>query len=181
MEDVTKTPDQEDEEIQELIDTEEDVEESSAEELKAKLAKSKELLKEAIKTKKNWRSKAEELQSKLPKTDSLPTTTPTEKPADEVVVRLSKLELEAEKRQFGYAHGLSPEETDKAFAFAKGSDMKPDEVLKDEFFKKGLDALRAQNGQAGNTPHTSRRLPKVEGKTFNEMSDAERRKNWAKV
>lgn len=177
MEDVI-TPDQEDVELEALVNEEVD-EEATADELKAKLEKSRVMLKEAIKTKKNWRLKAEEAQSKLPK-DSLPTPTPTEKPADEVVVRLSKLELEAEKRQFGYAHGLSPEETDKAFAFAKGSDMKPDEVLKDDFFKKGLDALRAQNGQASATPHASRRLPKVEGKTFAEMTPEQRKANWNK-
>lgn len=180
MVDESITPDQEEEEIEALVN-EEVEEEATTEELQVKLAKSKELLKEAIKTKKNWRIKAQELESKVPKPDSLPTPTPTEKPADEVVTRLSKLELEAEKRQFGYAHGLSPEETDKAFAYAKGADIQPDEVLKDDFFKKGLDALRAQNGQDGNTPHTSRRLPKVEGKTFAEMTPEEKKKNWGKV
>lgn len=177
MEDEKK-PEMGDEELEDLVDTEEDVEELSAEELKAKLAKRDELLKEAIKTKKNWRTKYEELASKA-KPDSLPTPTPTE--PDEVKARIAKLELEAEKRQFGYKNGLSPEETDKAFAYAKGADMKPEDVLQDDFFKKGLDALRAQNGQDSNTPRTSRRLPKVEGKTFAEMTPEERKKNWGKV
>ena len=53
MEDVI-TPDQEDVELEALVNEEVD-EEATADELKAKLEKSRVMLKEAIKTKKNWR------------------------------------------------------------------------------------------------------------------------------
>lgn len=175
MEDETITETVE-EELEDLADSED----LSAEELKAKLAKQQELLKEAIQTKKNWRTKYEELQKTVPK-EPLPTTTPKSEPADDVVARISKLETVEQKRQFGYAHGLSPEETDKAFAYAKGLEINPEDALKDEFFKNALDSHRSQERQSGNTPRPSARLPKIEGKTFNEMTPEERSKNWAKM
>jgi hypothetical protein len=174
MEDEKIVPDNEDEEIEELIPDGDDL---SAEELKAKLARQQELLKEAIQTKKNWRTKYEEL-SKSEKKE-LPTEPSTGK--DEVVARIGKLEMVESKRQFGYAKGLSPEETDYAFAFAKGMDKSPEDILKDSFFQKGLDARRAEEQQSNATPRPSSRLPKIEGKTFNEMTPEERSKNWAKM
>ena len=180
MEDETIVPDNEDKELEAIIDEEVD-EEATADELKVKLAKRDELLKEAIKTKKNWRTKYEELSSKMPKPDTSSTTTPTVKPEDELKEQVQRLTIAEEKRQFGYTNGLSPEETDKAFAYAKGLDIKPDEALKDNFFQKALDAHRAEQRQSSATPHSSHKVSKVEGKTFEEMKPEERQKNWAKL
>lgn len=180
MEDDQK-PDMGDEELLEDIDTE-NGEDLSAEELKAKLAKQQELLKEAIQTKKNWRTKYEELSKSVPKETLSSTPAPAKvDEKDEVVARISKLETVEAKRQFGYAHGLSPEETDYAFAFAKGMDKSPDDILKDTFFQKGLDARRAEETQSNATPRPSSRLSKVEGKTFEEMKPEERAKHWSKM
>jgi hypothetical protein len=176
MEDEQK-PDMGDEELEDLVTDGDDL---TAEELKAKLVKERELLKEAIQTKKNWRTKYEELQKSAVKPETLPTPTET-KPDEEVVARISKLETVEQKRQFGYANGLSPEETDKAFAYAKGLEIKPEDALKDEFFKNALDSHRSSERQSGNTPRPSSRLPRVEGKTFEEMKPDEKRKNWAKL
>ncbi len=168
------TPVEEIEDIDpEIKDLEDDVE---PEVLKAELERVKKELHKAVQTKKNWRTKYESI---APKNDSLPKTTP-EKPVDEVVTRLGKLELEAEKRQFGYAHELSPEETDKAFAYAKGLEIKPEDVLKDTFFQKALESHRSESRQSNATPRSSHRATKVDGKTWNDMTPEEKSKNWNK-
>lgn len=100
---------------------------------------------------------------------------------DEVSQRIGKLELSEEKRQFGHQHGLSPEETDRLFAYSQGMGLKPNDALKDEFFKTGLEASRKKANADHATPGPSRRAPVVEGKTLKEMTTDERRKNFEKI
>lgn len=89
------------------------------------------------------------------------------------------LKLAEKKRQVGYKHGLSPEETDRLFRFAGNED--PDEVFKDPFFQAGLKEFRAQKSVEGAIPSSTNHSKKVDGKTFAEMTPEERKKNWGKI
>lgn len=99
----------------------------------------------------------------------------------EVAERVGRLEASEEKRSFGYSHGLSPEETDSVFAYAKGNGLTPAKALESAFVKAGIDALRTEGRNANNTPGPTGRIPKVDGKTFNEMTPDERRKSFGTV
>lgn len=94
---------------------------------------------------------------------------------------VAQIKQSEEKRQFGYDHSLSPEETDKVFAFATGVGKKPAEVLDDPFVKSGVAAIRTSKRNASATPGISSRLPVVEGKTFEKMNEDERRANFGKM
>lgn len=77
-------------------------------------------------------------------------------PTEDEDIRLTvkQLQMAEKKRQFGYEHGLSPEETDAVF---KLSPNPTKEVLEDSFVKGGLAALRAKKRVAENTPKSSSR------------------------
>lgn len=137
---------------------------------------------------KHWSGKAKTLTAELEEAKKNPpkgTQTPLAPTpgADDVDLRrdVNDLKLEKEKRQFGHANQLTPEETDHLFAFATGSNLKPAEAMSHPFFKSGLEALRQQNKNDANIPGPSRRAPVIEGKTFSEMTNDERRKNFDKV
>lgn len=98
---------------------------------------------------------------------------------EEVVRDITELKLAEKKRQFGYKHSLSPEETDKLFRFSGSGD--PEETLKDPFFQNALKESRRQRDIEEATPSVSSRSKKIEGKTFEEMSRDDRKKNWGKI
>lgn len=76
-----------------------------------------------------------------------------EKQDDDIRETVKKLSLAEEKRQFGYQHGLSPEETDYIFRF----NPKPSkELLDDPFVKGGLSSIRAKKRVEENTPSVSK-------------------------
>ena len=84
----------------------------------------------------------------VPKQD-LPT-----KETDDIRLTVKELQMAEKKRQFGYEHGLSPEETDAVF---KLSPNPTKEILEDSFVKGGLASLRAKKRVADNTPNSSSR------------------------
>lgn len=98
---------------------------------------------------------------------------------DEIVSDVKSLKLAEKKRQFGYKHSLSPEETDRLFRYASDSD--PEEALKDPFFQAGLKEFRREKRVKEAIPSSSNRSAKVDGKTFSEMTPEERAKNWNKM
>jgi hypothetical protein len=129
--------------------------------------------------KKAWRTKAE---AKVNTQDNPPLK--PQPPAGgnkETDDRLTKLEQSEEKRQFGFSHSLSPEETDSVFAFAQGTGKKPEDVLGHPFVKSGIDALRTQARAANGVPGSSNRSPKVEGKSFRDMKPEDRSKHFGAV
>lgn len=137
---------------------------------------------------KHWSGKAKTLATELeeakknpPKGTQNPSAPAPEAPDVDLRNKVNDLVLEKEKRQFGHANSLTPEETDNLFAYAIGMGLKPAEAMQHPFFKNGLEALRQQNKTDGATPGPSRRAPVVEGKTFQEMTIDERRKNFGKV
>lgn len=103
--------------------------------------------------------------------------TPEQKP--DYANDIEFLKLAEKKRQVGYKHGLSPEETDRLFRFAGKED--PDEVFKDPFFQAGLKEFRAQKAVEGAIPSSTNHSRKIDGKTFAEMTPEERKKNWSKI
>lgn len=99
-----------------------------------------------------------------------------EEPDDSLVRSVKKLETIEAKRQFGYEHSLSPEETDFIFKFSNG---KPDKtVLENPFIKSGLEGFRASKRIEANTPGATSRSPIFQGKEFKEMTEDERRKSF---
>lgn len=72
----------------------------------------------------------------------------------DIRLTVKELQLAEKKRQFGYEHGLSPEETDAVF---KLSPNPTKEVLEDPFVKGGLNALRSKKRVEENTPKSSSR------------------------
>jgi hypothetical protein len=78
----------------------------------------------------------------------------TEKKDDDIRLTVKELQLAERKRQFGYEHGLSPEEADAVFKLTPNPTK---EVLDDPFVKGGLASLRAKKRVAENTPSSSSR------------------------
>jgi hypothetical protein len=103
--------------------------------------------------------------------------TKAENPDDEVVDRLSHLELAEKKRQFGYENGLSPQETDKVFQVSPNPTA---ETLKDPFLKAGLEAVRRQERVANNTPSTSAKSPSFNVKKMKEATPEEKQEAFTK-
>jgi len=122
----------------------------------------------------------EEAKKTTPSTPTPPATPPGAQD-DDLKPRLAKLETAEEKRQFGHANGLNPEETDNLFGFAAGMNLKPAEAMTHPFFKSGLAALRQERNVGDATPGPSGRAPTVEGKSFGEMSNEERKKNFPAI
>jgi hypothetical protein len=84
---------------------------------------------------------------------------------DDIKKAVEKLTLAETKRQFGYEHGLSPEETDAVFGFNPNPTK---ETLKNPFVEGGLAKLRSQKRVNENTPSSSSRS----GKPFTIKPDA---------
>jgi hypothetical protein len=106
-------------------------------------------------------------------------TQPVEKKQDlptedfDVKKTVKELQLAEKKRQFGYEHGLSPEEADAVF---KINPNPTKDVLEDPFVKGGLSAIRAKKKVEDNIPKSSRsasfQLPKKEGVTAEDKQKA---------
>lgn len=99
-------------------------------------------------------------------------------PEDELAQRLQRLEQSDEKRTFGYENNLSPEETDRVFAYANGNNMEPSEALKDPFIKSGLKALRREKRAGDNAPSSSSSSPTF--KVKQDLSQQEKQKEFEK-
>lgn len=99
-------------------------------------------------------------------------------PDKNLVNDVATLKLSEEKRTFAYKHGLAPDETDRLYAYALGTGMKPDDALKDPFFKTALDAHRSATRTDRAIPGPSGRRPVVEGKNWNDLKSEDRRKNF---
>lgn len=97
---------------------------------------------------------------------------------DSILKDVAELKLTEKKRQTGYKLGLSPEETDTLFRFAGNED--PEEAFENPFFKAGLKEFRKEKSVQNAIPSSSNRTKAVSGKTFAEMTEAERKANWGK-
>lgn len=126
----------------------------------------------ALFQKNHWRGKAAEKKEII--------QAPVQKPVadDDTKTTLDRLVQSDEKRTFGYQHKLSPEETDKLFAFAAGAKQSPAEALKDTFFQNALKSHRAQVNNDAAIPGPSNRRPTVEGKQWSELDKKDQRQNF---
>lgn len=109
----------------------------------------------------DWKAEAlkqkainQRLSKKLVASPEKPKQDLPEKTDDDIRLTVKELQMAEKKRQFGYEHGLSPEETDAVF---KLSPNPTKEVLDDPFVKGGLASLRAKKRVAENTPSSSSR------------------------
>lgn len=151
------------EEVQDEIEEEPQEEESTEEvDWKAEALKYKAI---ADRTKKKIKPINSNLNSKL--------QDKAENPDEEVVSRLSNLELAEKKRQFGYENSLSPSQTDKVFALNQNPTK---ETLKDPFVKAGLDAIRRQERLENNTPSTSAKSGVLDRTKLKDASPEEKQK-----
>lgn len=130
----------------------------------------------------DWKAKALELEQKNKQLYArLKKPAKAEKPSlkseefGEIRNAVSDVVLWKQKMQYGYEHGLSPEETEKVFQFAKAPTK---ETLDDPFIKAGLAAIRKERRIAEATPSPTGRSSKVEGKSFGELKPEERAKNF---
>jgi hypothetical protein len=83
----------------------------------------------------------------------LQTKKPLETKPDDITSTVKRLELAETKRQFGYEHDLSPEETDFVF---KLNSKPTKEMLEDVAVKGALTALRSKKKVEDNIPRASR-------------------------
>lgn len=83
-----------------------------------------------------------------------PLQTPKKEPDVELHKTVAELALAEKKRQFGYANGLSPEETDAVFRINPSPTK---ETLEDPFVQGGLNNLRAKKRVDNNTPSSNSR------------------------
>lgn len=126
-----------------------------------------------------WRGIAQRNKKKVDSESTKPQSLPEKKEVDEDIrTTVSQLALAEKKRQFGYEHGLSPEETDAIFRF-NTNPTKDD--LEQPFIKAGLEGLRSKKRVESATPSPSSKSLSVGGKSFSEMSSEERQKNWDKL
>lgn len=141
----------------------------------------------------HWRKKAVDPETGKPFRDLLADAkkvTPPEPPKpnpeptedlNEIKGKIGKLEQSEEKRSFGHQNNLSPEETDEVFAYANGMGLSAKDALQKPFVKSAIEATRAQKRMESNLPGSSNRAPKVDGKSWTDMDDNERRKNFGAV
>ena len=112
-----------------------------------------------------------------PSSPSLSTNPKKESIPDELIEKVNRLDLLEQKRQFGYEHGLSPEETDWIFQATGGKPSK--DALEIPFIKHGLEGYRASKRVEANTPGSSTRGSVFGNKNFEELSDEERANAFA--
>lgn len=94
---------------------------------------------------------------------------------------VAELKTEREKRQFGHANDLTPEETDEVFAYSHGAKLNPSEALKKPFVQSALESLRAQSRADGAIPGPSNRSTVVDGKPFSSLTKEEKAKNFPQM
>jgi hypothetical protein len=128
----------------------------------------------------DWKAEAlkqQAIASRLKKKLSNPPLPTNEAPDENIVKSVKRLEEIENKRQFGFEHQLSPQETDFVFKISGNKPTK--EILEDPFVKSGLEGYRSKKRLEANTPSSSSSSSIFKGKQFNEMTIDEKRKAYA--
>lgn len=96
---------------------------------------------------------------------------------DQTNARIDAIELSNKKRDFGFAHNLSPKAVDLVFKFTGN---KPDaKALKDPFIQGGLEKLKSSENLRNNTPHNHGSSNfEVKGKKFEELDGKDKQTNF---
>lgn len=164
---VATEPEQEDVELEEVdLEGDEPEEEPEDKDWKAEAMKYKSIAK---------RYKKKVVEKPEPVAEPKKQLKETKEKDPDVADRISRLEQSEKKREFGYMNGLSPEETDLVFRFNPNPTK---EDLDNPFVKGGLGAIRASQKQKSNTPSSGSSAPTFKGKSFNELSEEEKEKNF---
>jgi hypothetical protein len=147
-----------DEQIDEILNApEEDAEQDNDDSEDVEALKAKLQQKDAINRQLLARAKKAEQEKK--QNFDKPIIKKQENKQDDIRQTVQELKVAEEKRQFGYANGLSPEETDYIF---KINPNPTEELLKDDFVKGGLEAIRTKKKVETNTPALNSRSPRFE-------------------
>lgn len=109
---------------------------------------------------KKWKAIAQRTKKKQP------LKTKAEPEADDIKADVAYLKQSEKKRQFGYEHSLSPEETDKIFQLNPNPTA---DTLKDPFVKAGLEAIRRNKRVEDNTPSSSAKSNPISSKKFKDL------------
>lgn len=165
---LDKTQDEESTE-EETVDESTDEESSEEESTSEDSAELKQRLEELESEAKKWRAIAERNKKKRTETKT------KSNDDDDLRSDVEQLKMTETKRQFGYEHGLSPEETDKIFSINPNPTA---DTLKDPFVKAGLEAVRKAKQVEQNTPTSKQRSSTVTSKSFKELSKEEKNAAW---
>jgi hypothetical protein len=145
------------------LDSEED-----AEALKAQLEKERQARLQLT-------ARAKKAEEELKKSKAKPQTKLKDEDGEDIRAIVKSLELAEKKRQFGYEHGLSPQETDYLFRLNPNPSK---ELLEDDFIKGGIQAIRAKTKVEANIPSSSASSGRVAPpKPLSEMT-AEEKQKW---
>jgi hypothetical protein len=127
----------------------------------------------------DWKAEAlkqKAINQRLSKKIASPEKSKQELPAkdDDIRKTVEELSLAERKRQFGYQHNLSPEETDAVFRLSPNPSK---ETLEEPFVKGGLASIRAKRRVDSNIPSSSSRsasfsLPEKEDLTADDKQKA---------
>lgn len=131
--------------------------------LKEQLAKKDQIIKQVLARAKKAEAERKNINKPEPKE--------SKKEKDDIRQTVAELQLAEQKRQFGYANKLSPEETDYLF---KLNSNPTSELLNDTFIKGGLEAIRKEKRVEANTPSLGSRSQKFELPKKADMTPAER-------
>lgn len=136
-------------------------------------------LKELEAQKEHWRSKAKKLEEMAEtKPEPQPTKSTDETQDFDLHQTVKQLSDAEKKRQFGYRHGLSPEETDAVFRINPNPSK---EDLEDPFVKGGLEAIRAKRRVQSATPSSSGGSSRVEVTKLKDMKPDEANQAYKKM
>lgn len=102
--------------------------------------------------------------------------------SDDIQKDVQSLKDDRQLRVFQHANGLTPEQADEVFAYARGMKIEPKDAMEKPFMKKVLEQMKSETEVANATLSPSRRSPvQIGGKTFKDMSVEERRKSFSQI
>lgn len=160
-EEIEETQDTEEEENESEEETTEDNKKPSYEELQEQLAKAQRAI---MKNKKKSKQK--------PKKSS------TDEEEPELQDRLSKVETNQRKWDFGVKHDLSPSVVDEIYKTL--GRLPSDQELKSPAIKGAIDAVKKSKRRKDNTPNNGAGDSTLINKDFSKLSKAEKQKNFEK-
>lgn len=123
------------------------------------------------------RAKGYRAQATRKKIDPKPLQVKAKAPDEDIRSKVELLELAEKKRQFGYEHGLSPEQTDRVFRVNPNPSA---DDLKDPFIKAGLEALKKKSSLEANVPSSSARVSPTIEKDFETLNPNEKQAKYEK-
>lgn len=164
-----------DEHKEEELDLELDINEEELETEDDNVTISKKELQTLKAQREHWREKANKKDEPVKQETPKPVEDKSATPPDDIKQTVQELALAEKKRQFGYSHGLSPEETDAVFRLNPNPTK---ETLDDPFVKGGLANIRSKKKVEEATPSSKRRSFSLTSKEFKELPKEEQNASY---